>query len=87
MKTCAAVVENGRIQLVIRKGEDGYDEFAEALVGIAAHGCMSWYGDITDAEGAEQSGLIITTPPESDKPGAITERTDHEATTKNETTE
>ena len=63
MATCTAVTRDGRIQLDIRRGEEGYEEFAKVLNAIEAQGCMSWYGDIVNAEGKEQSGLIITTPP------------------------
>ena len=34
--------------------------FAKVLLAIEKGGCMSWYGDITDANGKEQTGLIIT---------------------------
>jgi len=57
---CEAVAECDRIQLVIRKGDPGYKAFAHVLREIDIHGCMSWYGDITNTEGKEQSGLIIT---------------------------
>jgi len=63
MKSCTAVVEGDRIQLIIRTGENGYSEFAGVLNAIEKNGCMSWYGDVTDAVGKEQSGLVITTPP------------------------
>ena len=61
--TCTAVAEHNRIQLVIRKGEPGYKAFAKVLNEVEKHGHMSWYGDITNADGKEQSGLIITCKP------------------------
>ena len=61
--TCDAVARGDRIQLVIRKGERGYKAFAKVLNAIDKGGCMSWYGDITDADGKERSGLVITCKP------------------------
>lgn len=60
---CTAVAERNRIQLVIQKGEPGYDEFARVLNTIEGNGYMSWYGDITNAGGEEQCGIIITCKP------------------------
>jgi hypothetical protein len=57
---CHAVTEGNRIQLVKRKGEAGYDEFNEVLNSIKRNGFVSWYGDVTDENGKEQSGLVIT---------------------------
>ena len=57
---CDAVAKGNRIQLVIRKGKKGYAAFSKVLSAIENKGCMSWYGDITDAKGKEQCGLIIT---------------------------
>jgi hypothetical protein len=58
--TCTAVVEHNRIQLVIRKEDPGYKAFANVLNQMEERGSMSWYGDITNADGKEQSGLVIT---------------------------
>jgi hypothetical protein len=57
---CTAVVSRGRINLVIQKGEKGYKAFVKVLNKIDKEGCMSWYGDVTTADGEEQSGLVIT---------------------------
>jgi len=59
-ESCTAVVRSDRIQLIIRKGEKGYKAFAKVLIAIEKKGCMSWYGDVTDAKRNEQCGLIIT---------------------------
>lgn len=61
--SCAAVVSAGRINLVIRKGSKGYKAFANVLDTIEKDGYWSWYGDIVDATGKEQSGLVITSQP------------------------
>jgi hypothetical protein len=60
MVQCKAVVEHGRIQLIIRKNEKGYKEFVKVLDSIEKNGYQSWYGDVTDVDGTEMSGLIIT---------------------------
>ena len=57
---CDAIIEDGRIQFDIRKGDRGYDEVAQALQAIEEEGPFSWYGDITTASGHETTGLIIT---------------------------
>jgi len=57
---CVAVVEHGRINLIIMKNQKGYKEFAKVLDKIDEKGIMSWYGDVEDEKGKEQSGLIIT---------------------------
>lgn len=57
--SCTAVADGDRINLVIRKGEKGYMAFAKVLLAIQKKGCFSWYGDIRNAEGNEQCGLII----------------------------
>jgi hypothetical protein len=58
--TCKAICDGNRIQLRIRKGRKGYDAFAKVLREMEEHGSMSWYGDITDADGTESVGIIIT---------------------------
>jgi hypothetical protein len=60
---CQAVAEHGRIQLIIRKNQNGYAAFSKILSQIEEHGFISWYGDVTTPEGKEASGLIITAPP------------------------
>ena len=57
---CTAVVEYGRINLIIMKNEKGYEEFAKVLGKIDKKGIMSWYGDVENENGKEQSGLVIT---------------------------
>ena len=59
---CIAIAECGRINLIIQKGEEGYKEFAKVLNNIEKHGgiTMSWYGDVEDENGKEQTGLVIT---------------------------
>lgn len=61
---CPANAHDGRIELIIEKGEDGYDQFALALNKIDKIGCMSWYGDVIDKNGVARCGLIITCKPE-----------------------
>ena len=58
--TCKTVSEDGRIMLLIRKGEKGYGDFSTVLDNIEENGIQSWYGDVRDETGKEQSGLIIT---------------------------
>jgi len=60
MAKCIAKTNGRRIELVIRKNEKGYDEFAKVLHFINQDGIQSWYGDVEDENGKEQSGLIIT---------------------------
>lgn len=50
---CTAVAEHDQIQLVIQKDEPGYQAFAKVLNMIEKYGYMSWYGDITNADGKE----------------------------------
>lgn len=57
---CTATVDGDNINLIIRKSEPGYKEFAQILRKIKEHEFMSWYGDVIDADGNEQCGLIIT---------------------------
>lgn len=57
---CVAVERNGRIQLIIDKSVKGYKAFAKVLNEIGKRGCFSWYGDVRDMAGIEQSGLNIT---------------------------
>ncbi len=63
MAKCMARAKHGRIELIIRKGEVGYKEFAKVLNVVEENGFMSWYGDVINTEGKEQSGLIITSKP------------------------
>ena len=60
---CTAVAKNGRIQLIIRKGEQGYKAFSSVLVAIEKEAFLSWYGDVRTQDGKEQCGLIITSAP------------------------
>ena len=57
---CTAIVEGDRIHLVIRKTHKGYKDFFGVLEKIDNSGLLSWYGDIENEEGKEQSGLVIT---------------------------
>lgn len=57
---CTAIVEHGRINLIISKDEKGYDEFKKVLDKIEEKGFFCWYGDVEDSEGKERSGLVIT---------------------------
>jgi hypothetical protein len=61
--SCIALADGDRINLIIMKGEKGYSAFAKVLKTIDKKGFMSWYGDVTTADGKEQSGLIITCKP------------------------
>lgn len=74
--TCTAVADGDRIQLVIRKGEPGYEAFVDALVFIERDGFMSWYGDVQTPEGDEQCGLILTRCPRNN-PNALEGNDDH----------
>ena len=60
MAKCKARAEHGRIELIVRKNEPGYDEFRNVLNDIKKRGCTSWYGDIEDWNGKEQNGLVVT---------------------------
>lgn len=62
---CTAIAEHGRISLIIQKGEVGYGEFAKVLNNIEKNSYISWYGDVEDESGKEQSGLVITSKPMS----------------------
>ena len=57
---CTAIAENGRINLIIDKKQKGYKAFALILNKIEKDGIMSWYGDVENENGKEQSGLVIT---------------------------
>ena len=57
---CTAIVEHGRINLIISKDEEDYGKFVEVLDTIEKKGFFSWYGDVEDSEGKERSGLVIT---------------------------
>ena len=61
---CIAIVEHGRINLIISKDEEGYDKFKEVLNKIEEKGFSCWYGDVEDSEGKERSGLVITSNPD-----------------------
>ena len=63
MNKCIAVASGDRINLIIRKGEDGYKAFANVLNKIEKGECFSWYGDVTNENGKEQCGLIVTCQP------------------------
>lgn len=58
--TCMAVVEHGRINLIIDKRDDGYEAFSKVLTAIKKKGVFCWYGDVEDEDGIERSGLVIT---------------------------
>ena len=60
MGKCVAIATGDHIELIIRKEDEGYNDFAKVLRGIDEQGYMSWYGDVEDAKGKEQSGLVIT---------------------------
>jgi len=64
MAKCTAITKNGRIQLIIQQGEDGYKEFADILNEVEKNGYLIWYGDVEDGQGEERGGLIITSLPE-----------------------
>lgn len=57
---CTAIAKDGRINLVIRKEDEGYKEFSSIFDHIEKDGVQVWYGDIEDENGKEQCGLIIT---------------------------
>ena len=60
MAKCTAIASNGRMSLVIRKNDEGYEEFVKVLEAIAKDRIFSWYGDVEDENGKEQNGLVIT---------------------------
>ena len=60
---CIAIASGDRINFMIRKGEDGYDEFAKVFSSIEKGKIMCWYGDVVDEDGSERCGLIISTEP------------------------
>ena len=64
MKTCKAIAQDGRINLVINKKEAGYKAFAKVLTALEHNGFMSWYGDVEDENGVVRCGLIITPVPD-----------------------
>lgn len=58
--SCQATTRGNRINLLIQKGEKGYKAFAKVLQAFEKQGIASWYyGDVTDCEGKETSGLVI----------------------------
>jgi len=57
---CTAIADGDRIELVIKKGEKGYEAFAKVIDKIYEKGFFSWYGDVVDADNRECSGLVIT---------------------------
>lgn len=60
MEKCEAVVKHGQISLLISKNDDAYEEFADVLTMIDKKGLLCWYGDVTDAEGTERQGVVLT---------------------------
>ena len=68
MLKCTAICKHGRINLIIKKGEKGYKDFAKVLNNIEKKGFFSWYGDVVNEQGKEQSGLIVTSNYISEKP-------------------
>lgn len=61
MSKCRAIVENGRIQFLVQKGDEKYEDFAKVLKKMDGKKIISWYGDVRDENGNEMSGLVITT--------------------------
>jgi hypothetical protein len=61
---CTAVLQNGRINLLIDKSDQGFNEFSEVLESIDRDGCdvLSFYANVPDEEGSESDkmGLVIT---------------------------
>jgi hypothetical protein len=57
---CVAIVENGRINLLIRKKDPGYDVVAKTVKAIKKGVFVSWYGDTEDEYGVAQCGLVLT---------------------------
>jgi len=60
MAKCIAIAEGNRINLIIDKGEDGYEAFAKVTKQIDKHGFFCWLGDVVDEKGKERCGLVIT---------------------------
>jgi len=60
---CIAIASGDRINFMIRKEEDGYDDFSKVFSSIEKGEIMCWYGDVVDEDGNERSGLIISTKP------------------------
>ena len=64
MKECKAYIIRGRLYFDIRKGDDGYEEFVEAIEQFAPYpnagnDVSSWYGDIKRPDGSEATGLVV----------------------------
>lgn len=61
---CTAVVQHGRINLLIDKSTEGYDEFSKVFKSIDRKGrtILSFYAHVPDENGEESNdmGLIIT---------------------------
>ena len=64
--TCTAVVRGDRIQLVIDNGEPGSKAFARVLKLATDRGLATWRGDITDENGKERIGYIVTCKPNAE---------------------
>ncbi len=65
--TCIAVAENGRISLLIDKGESGYEEFNKVFSASTRNDSFHFevmvsYGDVADQNGNERCGLRIDKP-------------------------
>lgn len=60
---CTAIASGDRINFLIRKEEDGYDEFSKVFDSIEKGEIICWYGDVVDEVRNERSGLIISVKP------------------------
>ena len=65
--TCTAVGRGDRIQLVIDNGEPGSKAFARVLKLATDRGLATWRGDITDENGKERIGYIVTCKPNAER--------------------
>jgi len=60
MSICTAKSDGKRIELIIGKNDEGYVQFKKVLDFIEQDGVQSWYGNITNENGEERLGLVIT---------------------------
>jgi hypothetical protein len=57
---CKAVADGDRICFLISKGDPGYEDFANVLINIEKQRILGWYGDVSDKDGKESNGLVLT---------------------------
>ena len=60
MGTCTAVADGNQISFIISKDDPGYYDFANVLTEIQKYRPFGWYGDVTDSDGKESNGIVLT---------------------------